>query len=582
METIYLDHLHNQAYLKPYQQKCITSETLIDPGNREALSLDGTWQLCPDQYDTCLRARWFAYKPPVTSPQDCDFEGWQETTVPSCWNTLTPKWEFYEGTMLYQRRFACTREAQKRYWLCFEGVANRAYLFLNGHYLGFHEGSSTPFSVEVTDFLEPANHLLLSVNNSRLATSVPSDNTDWFNYGGIYREVSLVALPAVFIKRWFVHLVDENTLSIEVECSDSVPVEVRCPELGLEETLSCEEGKATLIVPFTGTAWSVEDPVRYRFAFVADEDRVEDLIGLRLIKTEKTAMLLNGKELFLRGVCLHEDHPDFGRFVNENLLRRSLDEAKSLGCNCIRLSHYPHHRLMAKLADELGLLLWEEIAVYWGLAFAEQQTLASAQNQLSELIVRDRNRGSVIIWSVGNENPDTDDRLAFMSSLADLAHTLDPSRLVGAACLVNEAKLCIEDRLEEKLDVIGLNEYYGWYDGDWAKLETLLANSAKDKPVLVTEFGAGAKSGFHDAKEALFSEEKQASVYQRQFARILRTGYIQGTFAWILYDFRSPRRMNRYQMGYNRKGLLDERRRHHKLAYQVVQKQYENLKTLGR
>ncbi|NBK26464.1 MAG: glycoside hydrolase family 2, partial [Spirochaetia bacterium] len=245
-------------------------------------------------------------------------------------------------------------------------------------------------------------------------------------------------------------------------------------------------------------------------------------------------------------------------------------------------SHYPHHRLMAKLADELGLLLWEEIAVYWGLAFAEQQTLESAQNQLSELIVRDRNRSSVIIWSVGNENPDTDERLSFMSALADQARALDASRLIGAACLVNEAKLCIEDRLEEKLDVIGLNEYYGWYDGDWTKLETLLANSVKEKPVLVTEFGAGAKSGFHDAKEALFSEEKQASVYQRQFARILRTGYIQGTFAWILYDFRSPRRMNRYQMGYNRKGLLDERRRHRKLAYLVVQQQYENLKDLGR
>lgn len=582
METIYLDHLHNQDYLQPYQEKRITCESLFDLADREAYSLDGTWQLCPDQYDTCLRARWFAYKAPFTTPLDCDFEGWQETTIPSCWNTLTPKWEYYEGSMLYQRRFPCTKEVHKRYWLCFEGVANRAYVFLNGHYLGFHEGSSTPFCVEVTEYLESANHLLVSVNNQRLASAVPSENTDWFNYGGIYREVSLVALPSSFIKRWAVHLTDEYTLSVEVECSDAVPVVVSCPQLGIEESLVCEGAKAKGKVTFTGKAWSVEDPVRYQFVFTSGEDRVEDLIGLRLLATEGTAILLNGKELFLRGVCLHEDHPDFGRFVNENLLRRSLEEAKSLGCNCIRLSHYPHHRLMAELADELGLLLWEEIAVYWGLAFADPKTMESAQNQLSELILRDRNRASVIIWSVGNENPDTDERLSFMSSLADHARALDPSRLVGAACLVNEAKLCIEDRLEAKLDVIGLNEYYGWYDGDWTKLETLLANSAKEKPVLVTEFGAGAKSGFHDAREALFSEEKQASVYQRQFARLLRMGYIQGTFAWILYDFRSPRRMNRYQMGFNRKGLIDERRRHRKLAYQVVQRQYENLKELGK
>lgn len=583
MQTIYLSHLHDQAFRAKFHQKQLACDQLVTLTGRTSIPLEGPWRLCPDQYDTCLRAGWYAYTGKETTPVDCDFEFWKEVIVPSVWNTEHEPWEYYEGSMLYRTEFASSQKEGTRTFLVFEGVANRAYVFLNGIYLGFHEGASTPFSVEITASLQDRNTLLVCANNTRSVSSVPSENTDWFNYGGIYRQVHLMQVPPSFIRHWYVRLLDAHTLGIDIELSgihDSV--QVVCKELGLSLLVAVHDHKASVQVPFTGQVWDIENPKRYTFCLQYGQDRVEDTIGLRTIACRGNQILLNDKPIFLRGVCLHEDHPDFGRYVNENLVRRSLEDAKLLGCNCIRLSHYPHHRYMAEIADELGMLLWEELPVYWAIAFSEPAVLADAKNQLSELILRDRNRCSVIIWSVGNENPDTDERLAFMSSLASLARSLDPSRLVGAACLVNEHTLCIQDRLEACLDVIGLNEYYGWYDPDMGKLKILLEHSLKDKPVLITEFGAGAKAGFHDAEAALFSEERQALFYKQQFVLLLGSPTVSGTFPWLLYDFRSPRRMNKYQGGYNRKGLIDQSRRHKKLAYATVQTEYRRIKEQGR
>jgi beta-glucuronidase len=165
-----------------------------------------------------------------------------------------------------------------------------------------------------------------------------------------------------------------------------------------------------------------------------------------------------------------------------------------LGCNFLRLAHYPHHELAAKLADEVGLLCGKK-SPYIGRLTLKTDNLQDAENQLRELIMRDINRASVIIWSVGNENADTDARLTFMSNLAKAAKQCDPTRLVSAACLVNKAKLKIEDRLADALDLIGLNEYYGWYDPHYEELVQIGENSRPDKPVIITETGAGALAG---------------------------------------------------------------------------------------
>jgi len=246
----------------------------------------------------------------------------------------------------------------------------------------------------------------------------------------------------------------------------------------------------------------------------------------------------------------------------------------------LRLAHYPHDRRFARIADEEGVLLWEEVPVYWAVAFENPAVYADAENQLSELLLRDRNRASVIIWSVGNENADTDSRLAFMSGLAQKAKTLDGSRLVSAACLVNHEKLLIEDRLGEYLDVIGINEYYGWYDPDFEKLPQLLANSKPEKPVLICEFGGDARLGRRGSTDQLWTEDHQKHLYERQTEVFKKCPYIAGISPWILYDFRCPRRLNRYQEYFNRKGLIDAKRKKKKAAFFVMQKFYAEIKSL--
>ena len=252
-------------------------------------------------------------------------------------------------------------------------------------------------------------------------------------------------------------------------------------------------------------------------------------------------------------------------------------KAKELGCNYLRAAHYPHHENMARLADELGMLLWEEIPVYWAIRFDREETYRDASNQLTELIRRDFNRASVIVWSVGNENADTDERLRFMGRLADLARREDDTRLISAACLVDGGLNRIADRLAEKLDVIGINEYCGWYTPDFGKLPELMANSNPAKPVVITEFGADAMCGNTGSDDCKGTEEYQARVYELQMETLLKISYIQGISPWILYDFRCPRRTSSIQKYYNRKGLLDETKACRKPAFFVLQKYYKEL-----
>ena len=241
----------------------------------------------------------------------------------------------------------------------------------------------------------------------------------------------------------------------------------------------------------------------------------------------------------------------------------------------MRLAHYPHSARVAELADELGIMLWEEIPVYWAIDFTNPETYANAENQLTELIKRDQNWASVIIWSVGNENADTDPRFKFMSSLAHKAKELDPSRMVSAACLVDGVNLRIADRLAETLDVIGINEYYGWYEPDFTKLIKIFENSKPTKPAIISEFGADGRLGARGTADDLGTEDCQLAIYRKQLDTIGKIPYVKGTSPWILYDFRCPRRLHELQDYYNIKGLLSADKRHRKLAFYAVRDFYE-------
>lgn len=582
----YIDHIHNYDWRAAYHATRFTAESYVASGGRRTESLNGVWRYAVDQYATSLRAAWYKEVDELDGrpiPPDYDFDAWEEMTIPTSWNTAAERLFLYEGHIAFTRTFRMEKRAGERVFINFGAAQYRAYIFLNRAYLGVHFGGSTPFSVEVTDHLDTDNRIVVVVDNTRDDRHVPMSNTDWFNYGGIYRDVEIVRVPDAFIRNYRVHLIPDGTfstiaVSVEIDgVSDLSEARVTIPELGVTAALPLTDGSGEATIPAQPQLWSPERPTLYDVEIAFGEDRVTERVGFREIRVRGTDVLLNGEPVFFRGVACHEDGLSGGKYLSEAEIRRDLEAARELGCNYMRLAHYPHSRRTAEIADEMGIMLWAEIPVYWAIAFRDRETYGDAANQLAELIARDRNRASVVIWSVGNENPDTDERLAFMTDLVHEARRLDGTRPVSAACLVNHVENRIEDRLAEELDIIGINEYFGWYDPDYAKLPAFFRNSDPDKPVFITEFGGGALAGHRGSVDEFFTEDRQRYIYERQVDIFKTISYLKGVSPWILFDFRCPRRTNAFQRGYNRKGLLAEDKTTRKAAYNVLRDFYREL-----
>ena len=578
--------IHVTDYRKEFETKRVDRDSLISIDGRKTESLNGKWNFYADPIEYLLRGAWYKESrydaEKREKPCDYDFEEMEKINVPSCWNMARPDLFLYENMGTYFRTFKYKKhEEGERVFLHFEGIAYRAYIFLNGECVAMHDGASTPFSVEITDKVKDVNRILIGVDAKRQDDRVPMTNTDWFNYGGIYRDVLVVRTPSAFISDWFVRLVPESgyseiALDFSVDGKKSGEAVFSIEELGIKETVAYENGKGSAVIKAKPELWSPENPKLYNVSISTCNDTLSDRIGFREFKVVGNKIILNGEERFMKGICVHEDHIDLGKSTNEAVIRDTIKTVKEdLNGVFIRLAHYPHTRLFSKIADELGIMLWEEIPVYWSIAFNNEQTYQDAENQLAELIKRDKNRASVVIWSVGNENPDTDDRFTFMSNLASYAKKTDPTRAVGAACLVDEVGEKIDDRLAEKLDIIGINEYYGWYNPDFSKLGRVLKNSNPSKPVIITEVGAGARAGNHGTSDMLWTEEFQEELYKKQVKEIESCPFIKGVSPWILYDFRAQRRYNRYQEGFNRKGLIDADRKTKKLAFKVLSDFYK-------
>lgn len=571
------------------RENLVTAQSMVFMGGRPQESLNGLWHYCVDWYNTCLRNDW--YKEIQTDelgntlPLDYSFDEWPVIQLPVCWNLFREDLKYYDSSMVFTRKFYYKSHQGNTFLRI--GAANYVcHVFLNRTYIGTHEGGSTPFFVNAAPALmEGENRILLVVDASRRPDGVPMDNTDWFPYGGLYRDISLVRLPEVYIKDFRICLnpdgAYQNVLA-EISLSEQVSGTARLTisELGVEKEIPIREGYGQLLFRADPELWSPENPKLYEVKASFQEDAVRDRVGFRMIEVRGKDIFLNGKALFLRGVSCHEESVFNGKALTDEERLENIRIAKELGCNFMRLAHYPHNERMAELADEAGLLLWEEIPVYWSIQFEKPEVYANAENQLTELIKRDWNRASVIIWSVGNENLDTEERLTFMSRLANCAHKIDSTRMVSAACLVS-AENKIADRLADYLDIIGINEYLGWYEPDFAKLPALFQNSAPTKPVIITEFGADALYGHHGTVDEKGTEECQAHIYRCQVETIPKIDYIKGMTPWILYDFRCPRRTALVQDYYNRKGLLTPDKAHRKMAFYVLQEFYNRAADLS-
>jgi beta-glucuronidase len=225
---------------------------------------------------------------------------------------------------------------------------------------------------------------------------------------------------------------------------------------------------------------------------------------------------------------------------------------------------------MLREADRLGLMVWSETPVYWTISWDNAETFANAGHQLAESIARDKNRAAIILWSVANETPVLDSRNVFLKRLVDQVRAQDPTRLVTAAMMHHSEadkgleqglgqrnSVVIDDPLGTSLDVLGCNEYIGWYDGLPEKLDRTEWKSIYNKPLIMSEFGAGALYGRHGDAMAKFTEEYQENVFHHQVAMLNRIPFLRGTSPWVLMDFRSPRRnLPDIQDFFNRKGLV--------------------------
>ncbi len=576
-----------EDYLGEYEDKQATVEDLIFDRSRKKESLNGLWHYAVDQYDTCIRQHWFVERYTdqngFTMPVDYSFDEWPTIQLPCCWNTQSERFELYDGSMVFTRKFRYEAQTKEKVLLKIGAANYICRVFLNQEYLGMHRGGSTPAYFDVTGLLQAENRIIIQADSTRRPEQVPTENTDWFNYGGVYRDIELIRLPETYIKRFQIALVSDgafNKIKVRVRLSEPVntAAQLRIDELGLCAEIPVTEGAGEAVLEAHPVLWCPENPKLYTVSLSCAGDEVSDEVGFREIRVQGHDILLNGKSIFLRGISAHEESVPNGKALTDEERLENIRLAKELGCNFMRAAHYPHDERMARLADREGILLWEEIPVYWAIRFTREKTYADARNQLLELIERDWNRASVIIWSVGNENADSDERLAFMKNLADTAHAADENRLVSAACLVSFRENAIADRLAEHLDVIGLNEYFGWYTPDFRLLPQLFENSHPTKPVIVTELGADALPGHHGTITDKGTEECQVYVYEKQVETLRGIDYVRGMTPWILYDFRCPRRTSVIQGYYNRKGLLNPEKTYKKPAFYVLQRYYQELK----
>jgi beta-glucuronidase len=567
---------------------------------RSTTSLDGQWQAIVDPYDVGFvdyreqplkgnNAFYKNYKPQSKSELvEYDFDTAGHLNVPGDWNTQRDSLLFYEGSVWYKRSFDYAKAAKKRVFVHFGAANYRANVYLNGQPLGEHVGGFTPFDFEITDQVRAeGNFLVVRVNDTRGKDEVPTVNTDWWNYGGITRPVTLVEVPETFIQDYAVQLEKGSTRQIKgwLQLNGSQlqqSVTIRIPEIGLEKKFQTDaQGRVEFTFGADLTLWSPENPKLYTVEISSETDKIADHTGFRSIAVRGTQILLNGKPLFLRGISVHEEGPlRPGRAWSEDDARVLLGWAKELGCNFVRLAHYPHNEAMLRMADQMGVLVWEEVPIYWTIQWENPGTLRNAQNQLSELITRDHNRAALIIYSVANETPISEARNKFLGQLIQQAHTSDPTRLVSAALQAEETKdgnrltIHINDPIANALDVMGNNEYIGWYAHSITDLDSTDWVSQYDKPLIMSEFGGDALFGKHGDAQTRWTEEYQESLYEHQVGMLKRISFLQGTTPWILKDFRSPRRtLPGIEDYFNRKGLVSDRGEKKK-AFFVLQKFY--------
>jgi beta-glucuronidase len=589
--------------------RAVCQNLITNVSNRQTTSLNGTWNYIVDPYETGyynyrhqpydqvdVKSTSAFYNNYHTTDKsqlvEYDFDKSPAMYIPGDWNSQKENLFYYEGNIWFKRSFDyALSNKSNRLFLYFGAVNYKAEVYLNGKKLGVHEGGFTPFSFEITNVIKPKdNYLVVKADNTRHKDAVPTDNTDWWNYGGITRSVTLIEEPATFIEDYCVQLKKSNLNTIAGfvklnNAKEGEKVTVSIPELKIERVVTIDtSGFGSFEINSKNIKyWSPQSPKLYEVFIKSKDETLKDQIGFRTIETSGANILLNGKPVFLKGISIHEENPmRGGRAYNDADALILLNWAKELGCNYVRLAHYVHNEHTIRMADKIGMMVWEETPVYWTIDFANPATLANAENQLREGITRDKNRAAIIIWSVANETPVSRVRDSFLIKMIHYAKSLDTSRIISAALEVHHDAAkpgvnIINDPLGNYLDIVAFNQYTGWYGGSLENAPNSKWEIDFNKPVIVSEFGGGALQGMHGSKDQRWTEEYQAYLYEQNLKMIEKIPNIRGMSPWILADFRSPRRLLPViQDGWNRKGLISNRGLK-KMAFFTLQNFYQKI-----
>ncbi|HKP94697.1 MAG TPA: glycoside hydrolase family 2 TIM barrel-domain containing protein [Fibrobacteria bacterium] len=566
--------------------------------------------------------------------------------VPSTYNAPGGPYRGHQGPVWFARRFRA-RPAPADAWirLCFQGVLLRCRVWLNGVPLGDREGGYTPFYFDVDRLLKPDgdNVLVVRADNRLTYASLPprvrpKHNPVWGVYGGIYRDVYLETLPAVYLGQARVSAYrDSSGAGFAVQATihgagpsgagpaGTLTASVRGP--GSEGTppsvLALGAGDTQVLrfrLPVAHPrAWGPGRPESYSVDLALRGPRGSQsasiVTGFRDLTVADASLRMDGKALFLKGISKMEDDPASGQTQTPGMMRRDLGLIRDMGANYVRLAHYPHHEAEARLARDMGLMVGEEIAYFhvgegwsqwmvdfqgWaGFPFSSfglkqmhrKDLLLHAQKSLIELIERDGGNPAVILWSLGNESYSLNDRAGRVYAwLRESARAFDPSRPVSMAEMTYYLPMLDARRSSPRfLDVASVNMYYGWYFGE--------AEGAGDhldrfharypgKAVLLSEFGAEAAlgrtdaSGFRTGDRVFFprtySEEYQASLLEAHVRTALARPYVLGVSPWVFADFYCPWFPRNPVPDYNTKGVVT-RERAPKLGYFALQKLYREL-----
>jgi len=530
--------------------------------------------------------------------------------IPGSWNEQFIDTRDYLGpTWHFKKFYVPSSWKEKLVWFRIGAANYYAKVWINGEFIGEHEGGYLPFQFEVTDKVRfgKENFLSVKVDNQLSPERVPPGNIpeeehprsvrqrfypdvnfDFFPYGGIHRPVYLFFTPETYIdnitaitnvegkkglikyritkkggeaKEAFIYLGDENTRL----------------EQKAEFRGNMAEGELTID---EATFWSPDNPHLYEMVveLLSPEgtpiDEYTLSIGIRTIEVKNDRLYLNEEPIFLKGFGKHEDFPIIGKGLNLPLIAKDYSLMKWIGANSFRTSHYPYSEEMMNMADKEGFLVIDEIpAVGLFVGKGNKRRLSLCKQYLRELIARDKNHPSVIMWSIANEPHSTKpEAKEFFGQLYEHTKKLDPSRLVTLVSMFG-----LKEEALAYVDVICLNRYYGWYTepGQLDRASHKLSRELDalyetyKKLILLSEFGAGAIAGVHAHPAELFSEEYQAELIQKYCEVIESKPYMVGEHVWCFADFKTAQVA--YRVTLNRKGVFT-RTRQPKLAAHLLRK----------